>query len=198
MSNPYQSPNYQPQHFQDPAFQPPAGANEYGWVSQTRIVAILNMVQGGLELPVGLMYVGLAFFFPAIVKLDQANNPNFRNEAPPEEMIWFLFAVYMTIGVCVILSGVLRLWAGFSNYRFRGRMLGIVSLVLGMVSVFSCYCAPTGLAILIYGLIVLLNTAVKMAFDMGDQGMSTDQILAAFMPYRPAAGQPPASPWPPT
>ena len=198
MSNPYQSPSYDPKHFQDAPYQPMAGANDYGWVSQVRIVAVLNAVQGGFEIPIGLMYIGAAFFIPAMMRMDQGNNPNFRNgNGPPEEVGWILFGVYLAMGLPVLLVGILRIWAGVSNYRFRGRMLGLVSLVVGLVSLFSCYCAPTGVAILIYGLIVMLNPAVKMAFEMGDRGMPASQILASFVPYRTQPMDPPNSSWPP-
>lgn len=128
MSNPYQSPSFDPKQFQDvPAYVPPP-ANSYGTVYQVRIVSILNAVQGMLEIPMGLFYVVLAFFFPVMIKLD----PNLKNrpDPPPEQMFWILAAVYLAIGIPVLLAGVLRIVAGFQNYRYKSRMLGFVSFTL--------------------------------------------------------------------
>jgi hypothetical protein len=72
-------------------------------------------------------------------------------------------------------------------------------MVIGMGSVLSCYCAPTGIALLVYGLIVYLNPAVKLAFEMGAQGIPASQILATFVPFRGGPPMPPPGTWqPPT
>ena len=55
MSNPYQSPSYDPKPFQDAAANGGAVPSGFGWVNQVRIVAILNAVQGGLEAAIGLV-----------------------------------------------------------------------------------------------------------------------------------------------
>lgn len=196
MSNPYQTPSFDSKHFQDAAYQPPP--NNYGWVSQVRIVSVLNAVQGGLEIPVGLMYLAAAGFIPTVIRMEQANNPNQPN-APPEEMIWFLTGLYLFMGVPALLGGILRIVAGIRNFQFKSRTLGILSFVLGLGSLFSCYCTPTSIAIAVYGLIVMLNPAVKYAFDMGAQGMTSAQILNAFLPYPPQQGYAPQpGQWPPS
>jgi hypothetical protein len=199
MSNPYQSPAFDPKQFHDSPFQAPVGVNDYGWVSQVRIVAILNGVQGALEIPMGLMYVGMAFFIPAIFEMGAANQPP-GAAGPPPEMLTFMTVLYLVMGIPVLLAGALRIVAAWSNFHYRGRTLGILSMVLGMGSALSCYCAPTGIALLVYGLIVYLNPAVKMAFAMGAEGIPAGQILATFVPFRggpplPAPGtwQPPAA-----
>ena len=92
--------------------------------------------------------------------------------------------IYIAMGSPVLLGGILRIYAGYQNYQYRSRTLGIVSLVLGMTSVLSCYCAPTAIAVLVYGLIIYLNPAVMAAFEMGRQGKSGDEILTAFTSYR--------------
>lgn len=194
MSNPYQSPAFNPQQFKDAPFQSPIGANDYGWVSQVRIVAILNGVQGALEIPMGALYVGMAFFIPTVI---EAGNANQQGPPPPKEMLMFLTGTYLVMGIPVLLSGILRILAAFRNFQFRSRTLGIVSLVLGVVSMLGCYCAPTSIALLVYGLIVYLNPAVKVAFAMGDEGIPAGQILATFVPYRNGPQFPPPGAWPP-
>jgi len=135
--------------------------------------------------------------FPALIQMDKARNPNAAPGAQPEEFMWFVSAIYLAIGIPVLTSGVLRIIAGVRNYNFKGRMLGIVSICAGLGSMLSCYCAPTAIGLLVYGLVIFLSPAVKAAFEMARQGHSAAQILAAFNPYQPvyyAPIQPPGAP----
>ncbi len=45
---------------------------------------------------------------------------------------------------------------------------------------FTCYCAPTAIALGVYGLITYLNYEVAQAFVMGEAGRTREEILAAF------------------
>jgi hypothetical protein len=192
MSNPYASPSFDPKQFQDyPSHFPPPQNTGFGWVQQVRVVAILNCVQGGLECLMGIFMGGMGVFLSYMLQAER-NNPNFRNNnQPPPGMEWVFGGVYLAIGVVLLLAGILRLYAGIRNFGYRGRILGIVSMVCGMISVFSCYCAPTGIAMIIYGLIVFLNPAVQAAFVLGEQGTPSDAILNSFLPYPPPNyGQP--------
>jgi hypothetical protein len=53
----------------------------------------------------------------------------------------------------------------------------------------ACYCAPTSIGVLVYGLIVYFNPAVVAAFELGKRGLRGDAILASF-----AAPQQPQQP----
>jgi hypothetical protein len=192
MSNPYQAPSYDPKPFQDPVA--PTG---WGWVNQVRIVAVLNAVQGGLEVAVGLLLTAAGGIISALGASIGAGRGPFANRPEPEMPPWVVGVIYLAIGVPILLIGALRIFAGVQNFRYRGRTLGIISMIVGMASVFTCYCAPTGIGVLIYGMIVYLNPAVIAAFAMGQQGASGQEILAAFMPYRPMPNSPmPNSPMP--
>ncbi len=205
MSNPYQSPSFDPKQFQDYStpFPPPQNTG-FGWVQQIRVVAILNCVQGGLECLMGTFLVGMAAFLVVMIQTER-NRPGFpNNNNAPEGLEWVMGGVYGAIGAAVLLAGILRIYAGFQNFRYRKRVLGIVSFVCGLVSMIGCYCAPTGIAMIIYGLIVFLNPAVQAAFEMGEKGTPPDVILNSFLPYPPQGygqpqnyGQSPFSP-PPT
>jgi hypothetical protein len=186
MSNPYQPPSFDPNQNQDAAY--PATHPGFGWVNQVRIVAVLNCVQGGLEIPLGLMLMAASLFVPTILQAQKGSMP--PGAVPPQQMEQILKITYLAIGTPMVLAGVLRIYAGIQNFRFRSRMLGIASLALGLVSVVGCYCSPTSIAVLIYGLIVYLNPAVATAFDMGRQGMHGSAILAAFATNRPSAMPP--------
>ena len=194
MSNPYQTPSLDSSAMQPGPDYVAATPENWTWISQVRIVAILNAVQGGLEIAMGLFYAAMGFAIPALMKFQQMNAPNVRRNAemPPEQMAWIMTAIYAGIGAVIVVCGALRIFAGIQNFRFRGRTLGLVSLVVGLASSIGCYCLPTGVAILVYGLIVYLNPAVASAFQMGSSGQSPAEILAAFAPYRqPTYGPPP-------
>jgi len=199
MSNPqYQPPPVNSKYFQDDAnpysapypgqYLPPPGSG-YGWVQQIRVVAILNCVQGGLECLLGTMLVGMGIFLPIMIGMDN-NNRAFRNNGQAGSE-WVLLAIYGGFGAVVLAAGILRFYAGWQNFKFRKRVVGIVSFCCGLVSMLGCYCAPTAIGMLVYGLIVYLNPAVQAAFVMGEQGLSPDEILNSFLPYPPQQfGQP--------
>jgi uncharacterized membrane protein HdeD (DUF308 family) len=193
MSNPYQPPSFDPQQFREQPGYTASVAGDHSAVRQVRIFAILNAVQGLLEIPMGLFTAGMGVLFPALMQLDKTRNANPAGGAAPDDFVWFITAIYFCIGIPVLVSGVLRIVAGVRNYRFRGRTLGMISLVAGLGSMLSCYCAPTAIGLLIYGLILFLNPAVKAAFAMAQQGQSAEQILAVFSPFQ-ASYYPPASP----
>lgn len=184
MTNPYASPSFNQN--ESPESNRQWDTVPSGLVSQVRVVAILNAVQGGLELMMGLFLIGMAAVIPMMMMSEDFRPPNAGKQgADPESMFWFMLALYIGMGAGGLLAGILRLVATFKNFRYRSRTLGIVSLTVGMLSVSTCYCMPTGLAILIYGLIVFLNPSVRMAFEMAEQGEPVDKILYEFSSYRP-------------
>ncbi len=49
-----------------------------------------------------------------------------------------------------------------------------------MITMLTCYCAPFSVAIGIYGLIVMLDPAVKQAYSLREQGVPAEEIRARF------------------
>src|SRR5688500_13042684 len=116
MSNPYQPSSFDPKQFQDAPFVPaPTVPGGFGWVSQVRIVAILNCVQGGLEIPLGMLLAGVAMFVPYFMEIERAAGRG--GGAPPAEVQWIVTAGYGGIGALLLLSGILRVYAGIQNFR---------------------------------------------------------------------------------
>ena len=54
----------------------------------------------------------------------------------------------------------------------------MAALISSVASMFTGYCAPTAIALLIYGLIIYLNDDVRRAFEMGEQGYPPEHIKA--------------------
>jgi hypothetical protein len=162
-------------------------------VGQVRIVSILMLVQGSLDLLVGLGLIGMGIFMGVAMRDAMMENPQFQqgNGPSPDFMVNMMSGIYGGLGVVIGIIGALNLFAGYRNWKFKGRALGIVSLVAGLGTIFTCYCAPTSLALCIYGLIVYLNAPVAAAFRMGEEGYSGDEITMAFSPLRYTYGQTP-------
>jgi hypothetical protein len=171
--NPYQSPAGQ-YGANQPTWQnqPPI---DVGLARQIPIVAILMIVQGVLEILVSFGLVAMAFFLPQqIVNDPNALPPNFE----PGTFTKMITGVYVGLGAVLFIIGALKIFAGIQNYSYRGRILGVIGLVSGMGAIFGCYCLPTAIALMIYGLIVYLNSGSERAFALGTQGYTREQIRA--------------------
>jgi hypothetical protein len=87
-------------------------------------------------------------------------------------------------GSVIAIAAVLEIVAGVRAYQFRNRGLVMTSLIAGLIPVLSCYCAPTAIAMTIYGLMVMFNAQVIAAFQMSKNGLTGNQILAAVYQSR--------------
>jgi hypothetical protein len=126
------------------------------------------IVQGSL---VSLGGVLLMLVGPAVFSLSGSNH-----RAEEEQVLTMIGGIYILLGGLFLGVGGLNIAAGIKNLKYRGRTLGIIALSLGVLSIFGCYCSPTAIGLLIYGLIIYLNQDVSRAFAMGEQGASPEQI----------------------
>ena len=151
-------------------------------VHHVMALSILMIVQGSLTTLCGLGAGALALVMPAIIKAQAGmpRQPGMPAQPMPPEMEWFMLAIYGGIGVVLLSTGSIGIWAGIRMMKFRGRTLGIVALSTGLLAIFGCYCLPTAIGLFIYGLIVLVNPQVKLAFEMGEQGRSPAEIQSHF------------------
>jgi hypothetical protein len=143
-------------------------------VQQVPLVGILMMVHGGMVSLMGLLYavLGPTMFFA--VQMDKSARPDDKT------IISVMSIAYIGCGLLVLVIGVLHLIAGFQCMRFRTRMLVMTTLFCNIPLLFTCYCAPTGVAMAVYGLIVMFQPDVAEAFAMAARGASPDQIKDAF------------------
>lgn len=183
MENPYASP---PPAFDTYGQAAPDGTyRQRGLIGHVRVLGILMMIQGVLGLLMGVALIGLGVFV-GVMFVNEGGGPGFprnQNQPPPEVFGWILGVVYGGMGLLMMIVGGVTGYSGWRTFQFRSRTLAIVSLCTGLLSVFTCYCAPTGIALMIYGLIVMLNPSVRDGFALGEQGLTADQIDAAFNPY---------------
>lgn len=197
MSNPYEPPE---SNFSDTSAggsKGPLGIGQTSLVSQVTVVAILMIVHGVMIILMGgfLAFFGLAGgnefeksfekqmeVQKEIARKQRKNNPN--QNAPDANVLGPGFAKGMTAGFAimgglVIASGLLSIVAGILNLRFKGRGLGITSLVAGFGASLTCYCAPTSIALGIYGLVVYLNSDVARAFAAVKEGHTPAEVKDA-------------------
>lgn len=176
MENPYQSPQ-EPNTPFGPSAQTPFQPQPRGLVNHVRVLAILLIVQGALDLGVASVLGVMAVAIPRMMTAE-----NFRQtDGPsPEQMSWIMAGIYGGLAVTLLAVAVLHIVAGFRNWKFRGRVLGFIALASGLLTVFTCYCLPLAVGLGIYGLIVYLNGPVSEAFRMGETGCPPNDILNSF------------------
>lgn len=168
--NPYQpAANWADGNFRDSPQVAVSAQLPRGLIGHVRIVAILLILQGLLELMFGML--GLAFLL--LVKL-----------GPQKEFAALHGVGYMMAGAgaVALIAGLLRLVAGYFNLNFRCRGLGLAAMGVGLLTLLTGYCAPTAIAIAIYGLIVYVDESVVAAFQRGARGESSAEIKRAFAP----------------
>jgi hypothetical protein len=179
--NPYASPSLQASKGPVGQYAPLPRSPGRGMVGHVQVVAILMIVQGALEALMGFGLVAMGGFFPAMMQMEMdRGNAGQQPPIPAEAMSWMMLVIYGGLGLLVLIAAGLHIFAGIRNYQFRGRILGLVALGGGMVTVLTCYCAPTAIGLGVYGLITYLNPEVAQAFAMGEAKRSKDDILAAF------------------
>lgn len=163
-----------------------------------KIVAVLLIVQGGLEVAMGLFY---AVVGPIMMDV-MSTMPASSGGAPPPASPELMGGLYIGIGLAAIAAGAFKVVAGIFNLKLRGRVLSYVAIGTGLLSSLACYCAPTAIGLAIYGLIVLLSAKSGEAFAYVEGGMTPTDALNRVDGLVPAGaagndGWPPAPPPPP-
>ena len=133
------------------------------------LLGILMVCNGALTSLFGIYGVVMAFTMPSII----AQDPN--NKLEPE--VSMFLTIFMGIyGACFLGVAILSILAGLGVRQYRGYVFATVALVANMATVITCYCFPTSLALLIFGLIVLLDSDVKNAFRAVASGETPESI----------------------
>ena len=140
-----------------------------GLIGHVPVVAWLMIVQGVLELLLGMMCLGVAILI--LFAPDKAFSADDRR---------IIAIIYGFIAVPSLATALLHMVAGIYGLFYRRRRLGITALAIGLATVLTGICALTGIPLAIYGLIVYLNDSVVAAFHLGDQRRTRAEINAAF------------------
>jgi hypothetical protein len=154
-----------------------------GMVGQVQILGVLMIVQGVFISFAGTAIIGYAILMPRFLQQMQQQAAGQGGNAapmPPNMGLWF-GVVGGLLGLLMLAIGVLTVFAGVRAMKFRGRMFSIVMLCTGLLTILTCYCLPTQIALSIYGMIVLLNSPVRDAFRLAEQGHSAREIQLAYL-----------------
>lgn len=146
-------------------------------VPQVSVIGILMIVNGSLQLLMGILYAVLGpvmFSFFSDFNRQVAAPPG--QAAQMQQFVTVFSIVYVVLGAIVALAGVLNIAGGISAVRFRSRAFVITALFFNIAPLITCYCLPTSLGLMIWGLIVMFQSDVAHAFTLGASGYTADEI----------------------
>ncbi len=127
-------------------------------MTRVRIAARLLAVQGLAECLAGIVYCALAAI-GALTGSLPGDTPRHRVSS----MSWLMVAA----GLGMLVLGSLKVFTGIRNSALRNRGLGYIAFLSALPTAMTVHCAPTGLAIMVYGLIVYSLPAGRAAFRGG-------------------------------
>lgn len=129
-----------------------------GKLSQLPWLGGLLIAHGVLTLVASVSFLGYTVLFSTF----PSDDPAVAGMEPSMELA---AGMYAFMAVLHVIPGVLQIVAGRSVLRRRNRVFVFVALGSSLLTVFPGCCALTSIALLVYGLIVLLDHAVTGAFD---------------------------------
>ena len=80
-----------------------------------------------------------------------------------------MYAIYGGMALFYLTLATLQIVAGLRARKYRSRGLVITGIAAGVPAALSCYCAPTGIALFVYGLYLLTRPEVADAFRRAEQ-----------------------------
>ncbi|QDT12447.1 hypothetical protein [Planctomycetes bacterium K23_9] len=186
VNNPYRPTNVGRQMHGESLSLPPGQTR--GMTGHTTVLGVLMVVQGVFDFLAGIMVGVYAWFMPELFMQMQAEaakraaqNGGAAPQGMPPDMGMYIAIGGGIIAAVLVLIGVLLIYSGIGVTSYRRRGLAIASLLLGVLTLMTCYCFPTSLILGVYGLIVLFNQSVTLAFHLRGEGNSATDIQRAFL-----------------
>lgn len=121
-------------------------------------LGVLLIVHGVLMVMMGLMILIAA----AAVVIGGISG---GEEVPPLIMA---SCCYLFMCLCAFVGGGLQIAGGINAYRWRNYGLVKAAIFSSIAGIFTCYCWMTSVGLLVWGLIVIHDQAVKTKFDAPD------------------------------
>lgn len=147
-------------------------------VTHVPVVGILMIVNGAMLSVAAAVALGFAGVMAYATTVDKGPVGDDKN------VLLIMAICYAAAGLILLISGVMHLIAGIRVRNYRSRTLAIVALFTNLLTMLFCYCLPTSIGMMIYGLIVLFNSDVVQAFQMADEGLSPGEIQYRFLDRR--------------
>ncbi|QEG23756.1 hypothetical protein [Mariniblastus fucicola] len=172
--NPYTTPLPNPGYQPGPMSMGSGGA----YLRQMKPLCICMIIQGSLEILLGIGYIAMGFVMPNMI-MNQQGGGGPAIPAEQQQMMQMMFGlIYGVGGGVAIVAGIVRIFAGVRGLYLKSYALGITSHFLGMLNVVTCYCIPTSLGLCIWGNIVYFNPEVKHAFKLVADGHDPADVEA--------------------
>ncbi len=125
--------------------------------------------------------IAYSFFFANIGNIMPVEEKAKFEANFPETTQALMTSLFGAWGAIAVVLSILYITAGILNLGLRARGFGIATLLIGLLTMLTVYCALTGIPLSVYGLIIYFNPAVGEAFRMRKQGLTKQQVLATFV-----------------
>lgn len=154
-----------------------------GMVGQLPIVGTLMVVQGALVSLMAVIIGIYAAFMPRAMLAAQQQAAGQGAGAPPitPDAAFWITVVGSLFCAVTLAVGILTAIAGVRTIQMQNRTFSMAVLWAGLLTVVTCYCLPTQLALSTYGLIVLFNSPVRDAFWWVEQGHPASDVRQAYL-----------------
>jgi hypothetical protein len=150
-------------------------------VKQVPVVASLMIANGAIVSLMGLYLVVMGPFL--FTMMNVAPPPGPGGPKPGDKaVLTAMSVVYLVLGLVVLTAAVLNIVAGIRSLSFRSRTLALVALFSNLAPMFTCYCIPTSLGLMIYGLIVFFQPDVARAFALVAEGVPAERFKRGWRP----------------
>ncbi|MEM1227714.1 MAG: hypothetical protein AAGJ40_18605 [Planctomycetota bacterium] len=156
---------------------------ERGLTSHVQILGVLMVVQGVSDVLMAIAIGFYATFLPSVLFETQSAPAGGGTPTPamPSNVEFWMLVVGVVLAVLIAGIGVMTVWMGLDLTRFRSRPLAIGMLWAGMLTLPTCYCFPTSFILAGYGMVVLMNRSVVLAFELRRRNHSVAAIQEAFV-----------------
>lgn len=151
-------------------------------VPQVSVIGTLMIINGVLCIIYGIVLMALGPFMQQFFEMQGAQAPPQAQQQMQQmqQMIHVFTVVNIVLGAASALAGVMNIAGGIAAMRFRGRTFVIIALFFNIAALSTCYCAPTSLGLMIWGLIAMFQKDVADAFTLGASGLSAGEIKDRF------------------
>lgn len=137
-------------------------------VKQLPVLAILLMTHGVAVTAMGGIFCayGVSLWWQL---QDLGATPGPTND----NIFQFVGPSILLVGLVQVLPGLFQSVAGWRLFHWHGRGFGMASLVSGLLTLVTCYCFPTSLILLAWGIYVLSRPDLAERFRLATDGART-------------------------
>lgn len=130
------------------------------------LLSILSIIHGAVLVAASIFYTLVYAGVGSMMFVSPPAPPPGGGEQPPPELFGgIMFGIAIVYGFLHFIPGLLQIVAGVRMRKRRGRVFAIVAFASGVLTVLGCYCMPTAIALMIFGLVVMLDPSVRDVMD---------------------------------